>query len=170
MKRLLIISILIAGLAGGYSCSPAEPERAAPNASVSSAAVAPAEDVVAVITELEREWVAAIVKKDVATLERLLASDFSGTSPTAHTFFKHHAISDLTSGHYVVEAMDLDEISVNVYGDAAVSFTSQQEKSSYLGEDTSGHYHFTDVWIKKDGRWQVVASHGSRFDQPHAKP
>jgi ketosteroid isomerase-like protein len=63
--------------------------------------------------------------------------------------------------------MDLDEISVNVYGDTAVSFTSQEEKSTYGGRDTRGHYHFTDVWVKKGGRWQVVASHGSRFDEPH---
>jgi hypothetical protein len=45
-------------------------------------------------------------------------------------------------------------------------FTSQEEKSSYGGKDTS-HYHFTDVWVKEGGRWQVVASHGSRFDEPH---
>jgi ketosteroid isomerase-like protein len=65
--------------------------------------------------------------------------------------------------------MDLDEISVNVYGDTAVSFTSQEETSTYAGKDTSGHYHFTDVWVKKDGRWQVVASHGSRFNESHKR-
>ena len=62
--------------------------------------------------------------------------------------------------------MDLDEVSVNVYGTTAVSFTSQEEKSTYAGKDTSGHYHFTDVWVKKDGQWQVVATHGTRYDKP----
>lgn len=59
--------------------------------------------------------------------------------------------------------MSMDEVSVNVYGDAAVSYTSQQEKSKYNGKDNSGHFHFTNVWVKKDGKWQVVASHGSRL-------
>ena len=63
--------------------------------------------------------------------------------------------------------MELDEISVNVYGNVAVAFTSQNEKSQYAGKDTSGHYHFTDVWARKNGRWQVVASHGSRFNEAH---
>lgn len=63
---------------------------------------------------------------------------------------------------------NLDEVSVNVYGDTAVSFTSQKEKSTYEGKDTSGPYHFTDTWVKKDGKWQVVASHGTRFDRPTA--
>ena len=63
--------------------------------------------------------------------------------------------------------MVLDEISVNVYGDVAVAFTSQKESSKYGSTDTSGHYHFTDVWVKKRGAWQVVASHGSRFNEGH---
>ena len=36
-------------------------------------------------------------------------------------------------------------------------------------QGTSGHYHFTNVWVKRDGRWQVVASHGTRYDKPAAK-
>jgi hypothetical protein len=38
---------------------------------------------------------------------------------------------------------------VNAYRDVAITFTSRQEKSSYNGKDVSGHYHFTDVWVKK---------------------
>jgi ketosteroid isomerase-like protein len=53
-------------------------------------------------------------------------------------------------------------------GDVAVAFASQQEKSRYGSADhLSGHYHYTNVWLKKDGRWQVVSSHGSRFDTAH---
>jgi hypothetical protein len=105
----------------------------------------------------------AIVAKDFATLDRLLASDFIGTSPTGHTYSKDMAIADLKAGKYVVTRMDLDEIFINAYGNTVVAFTSQQERSMYGGEDFSGHYHYTDVWVRKNGRWQVVASHGSRF-------
>lgn len=131
------------------------------------ATTAAANTVEAAITQLERDWAAAIVKKDAAALDRLLADEFNGTSPTAHTFPKTVAVQELQSGKYVVESMVLDEISVNVYGNVAVAFTSQKEKSQYAGKDTSGHYHFTDVWAKKGGRWQVVASHGSRFNEGH---
>jgi ketosteroid isomerase-like protein len=122
------------------------------------------------IAQLEREWVGAIARKDAAALDRLLADDFAGTSPTAHTYNKSMAISDVTSGIYVVESMDLDEVSVNVYGDTAVAFASQEEKSRYGQADSSGHYHYTNVWVKRDGRWQAVASHGTRYTAPHARP
>ena len=145
-----------------WSCTntPTPSEAAAP------AVAAPAEDVEATIIQLEKDWVAAIVSKDTATLERILAPGFVGTSSTAHTFSMEAAIEDIKKNSYVVDKMDLDEVSVNIYGDTAVSFTSQEEKSKYDGKDTSGHYHFTDTWVKKDGAWQVVASHGTRYDMP----
>jgi hypothetical protein len=77
------------------------------------------------------------------------------------------AMLDLKGGFYTVKKMELDEISVNVFGNTAVAFTSQEEVSSYGNEDLSGHYHYTDVWIKRGGRWQVVASHGSRYLTGH---
>jgi ketosteroid isomerase-like protein len=147
--------------------SSADPAAAAPAA---PPVVAVTEDVEGKITLLERDWVRAIVNKDAAAVEQLLASDFVGTSPTAHTFSRSGAIDELKSGKYVVDSMDLDEISVNPYGDMAVAFTSQEEKSRYEGKDTSGHYHFTDVWVKRDGRWQVVASHGTRYAAGHKAP
>ncbi len=165
MKRALLILIVFSAAVAVSSCSAAK--ETSPSSPVINATPSSTEDVEGTITRLERDWAAAIVSKDLAVLDRLLADDFNGTSPTAHTFPKSTAIGELKSGKYAVDSMDLDEISVNVYGNTAVSFTSQEEKSTYAGKDTSGHYHFTDVWIKKDGRWQVVASHGSRFNEPH---
>jgi len=118
------------------------------------------------IAQLERAWVAAIVDKDLVMLDELLAPEFNGTGPNAVTYSKGIAIADLKSGAYVVDKMSVDEISVNVFGDTAVAFTSQEEKSKYGNQDFSGHYHFTNVWVKRNGNWQVVASHGSRFGMP----
>jgi ketosteroid isomerase-like protein len=165
MKRLIAILTLASAASLFVSCSqsaePVAPE-ATPALTAQAVAQSP-EEAVAEITQLERDWVAAIVNKDPATLERLLAEDFNGTSVTGGTFPKRDAIEDLKAGTYVVQSMDMDEVSVNVYGDAAVSFISQKEKSTYAGKDSSGHYHFTNTWIKKDGKWQVVASHGSQY-------
>jgi ketosteroid isomerase-like protein len=162
MSHHVLAAIAVVAGIGTWACT--NPSGPQPNAAPAAVA-APAEDVSAVIVQNERDWVSAITRKDAATLDRLLADDFVGTSPTAHTYTRTNAIDDLKSGKYVVESMMLDDVSVNVYGNAAVSFTSQEEKSRYAGADTSGHYHFTDVWVKKDGRWQAVASHGTRYDK-----
>ena len=170
MRRLnLLVALAAAGAMA--ACTQASPSGAAdpPPATDSAALAAPViENAEAVIGQLEREWVAAIVKKDAAAIDRLLADEFTGTSPTAHTYTKTQAIADLTGGAFVVTSMELDDVSVNSYGDVAVAFTSQDEKSTYDGKDISGHYHYTDVWVKRDGRWQAVASHGTRYDRGHA--
>jgi ketosteroid isomerase-like protein len=155
MKRRYLFILAILGVAAWFSYAMAfatTPTVVRDNKSV--------EDTIA---QLERTWVTAIVNKDIVTIDRLLANDFKGTSPTAHTYSKRMAIADLNSGTYSVTKMDLDEISVAVYGNTAVAFTTQEEKSTYDGKDFSGYYYFTDVWVKNNGRWQVVASHGSRF-------
>jgi len=171
MRRLNLL-IALAAVAALAACRQGSPSGGASNPSAATNAAALAlpetENVEAVVSQLEREWVSAIVNKDGATIDRLLAEEFAGTSPTAHSYTKRMAIDDLKSGAFVVTSMDLDEISVNSYGNVAVAFASQEEKSTYDGKDISGHYHYTDVWVKKDGRWQAVASHGTRYERRHA--
>jgi ketosteroid isomerase-like protein len=163
LRYILLAPVLTASVLTLVACQ----QESTPSIAAAEPAPAATEDVDATIIQLERDWVNAIVKKDTSTLERLMAADFNGTSPTAHTYPRELAISDLRSGKYVVESMTLDEISVNAFGDVAVAFTSQEEKSRYEGQDTSGHYHFTDTWIKRNGQWQVVASHGTKYDKGH---
>jgi ketosteroid isomerase-like protein len=166
MFRHLVLLAVTGGVVISVACT-REEARVNPAGEAVPAVATGGEDVPATISQLEREWVAAIVNKDQAALGRLLADDFVGTSPTAHFYTKDMAVADLARGTYVVDAMDLDEISVNVYGDTAVAFASQDETSRYATTDISGHYHYTNVWVKKDGRWQAVASHGTRYQTGH---
>lgn len=54
-------------------------------------------------------------------------------------------------------------MTVHVYGDAAVvTGKASLRNAKYKGKDISGDYLFTDTWVRKGGRWQVVASHDSK--------
>jgi ketosteroid isomerase-like protein len=158
-----VVVLLFAAVSTAAAQTALKTGAAASRPTISSASTA-TKQVETAISQLEREWAAAIVKADRPALDHLLAAEFNGTSATGHTFPKAMAIEELQSGKYKVESMAFDEITVNVYGDVAVAFTSQTEKSHYAGQDTGGHYHFTDVWARKGGQWQVVASHGSRVN------
>ena len=166
MLRQFAILGVTAAIVGSTGCA-REAARENPPAAVAPAPASAGADAEATVAQLEREWVAAIVQKDEAALRRLLADDFVGTSPSAHHYTKELAIADLSKGTYVVDSMDMDEISVNVYGDTAVAFASQDEKSRYGDVDISGHYHYTNVWVKKGDRWQAVSSHGTRYSTGH---
>jgi hypothetical protein len=110
---------------------------------------------------LEDAWVYAIVHKNFNVLNHIIADDFVGTSPNGFRYTKQEAISDLQSGSYVVRSMVLDNVKVRVFGDTAVVTLYQNEHSKFGDEDSSGRYAFTDVWVKRDGAWQAVASQGT---------
>jgi ketosteroid isomerase-like protein len=63
------------------------------------------------------------------------------------------------------EPFDLEPMKVRIFGDAAVVTGDHWEKSQYDGRDTSGHYRWMDVFVKRDGRWQAVASELTRVEE-----
>lgn len=158
MNRSLFVTAAVALMFFAASCSGSSGPANAPSASTISAASA-SESADQVITRSEQAWVAAIVKKDTSTIERLLADDFSGTTDD-QIYSKADAIEDVKSGTH--KSLDLDNIKVRIFGDTAVVTMGQTEKSRHGDTDFSGHYLFTDVWTRKNGEWIAVASHGSR--------
>jgi ketosteroid isomerase-like protein len=153
MKKTMFTALTAVSVMLMASCSGAEPTKATP------AVAANAADIKTVIENQEREWVKAILAKDPATIDRLLADDFIGTT-NDQKYSKEDAIADVKSGMH--ESLELDDIDVRVWGDTAVATMGQEEKSRHGKEDFSGHYLFTNVWIKLNGQWRAVASHGSR--------
>src|SRR4029078_9135041 len=120
MKRssiVLIVSTLV--LAAWWFYTPTSAVLAGPGPRDTN------QSVESIITQLELKWSLAIVNKDAASLERLLANEFNGTTPTGNTYSREMAIADLKNGTYEVTMMDLDQIDVNVFGNTAVAFTSQ---------------------------------------------
>jgi ketosteroid isomerase-like protein len=158
MKGLLAIAI--ASMALLPSCTGNDVQTAAPAPTISAAPAADnAQQAVTQLQKFERDWIAAIVGKDTATIDRLLADDFAGTT-NDQRYSKTDAIEDVKSGTH--ESLDLEELDVRVFGDTAITTMVQNEKSRHDNEDFSGRYFFTNVWVKRNGEWRAVASHGSR--------
>ena len=157
MNRIWMGTLVVASLLLAAACAGSGPQAGTPPA---TAASADTDKVAQVIDGLERDWARAIVAKDAAAIERLLADDFTGTSQEV-VYSKADAIGDVR-GDTTYESLDLTNIKVRVLGDTAVATMDQTEKGTHAGEPFSGHYLFTNVWVKRNGQWQVVASHGSR--------
>jgi ketosteroid isomerase-like protein len=116
------------------------------------------------LMQMERDWTEAALKKDTAALDKILADDWAGQSPTGVST-KAQSLADLKSADYKLESQTLGEMKVRVFGNTAVVTGSDDEKSSYKGKDTSGHYLWTDVYVKRHGRWQAAASQATLMTQ-----
>lgn len=110
---------------------------------------------------MERDWAEAIVKHDAAAISRIVAEDWSETSWDGTSFGKAQALADLPFG--TTESITMDPIKVRVFGLVAIVSAGDVEKSTYKGKDTSGHYVWTNVYLNREGLWQVVATQGSKL-------
>jgi ketosteroid isomerase-like protein len=65
-----------------------------------------------------------------------------------------------------VESFAYADVSVRTYGDVAVMQSRWHQRARLRGDDWSGEGLLTDVWVRRDGRWQVVARHSSLVSNP----
>jgi len=52
---------------------------------------------------------------------------------------------------------------VFVVGDTAIVHGLWTETATLNGKDTSGQFRFTDTFVKRDGRWQAVATYSTKL-------
>jgi len=116
-----------------------------------------------VVSYLEREWNDAALKRDTSWVQRNYASDASQiNSRTGALWTKAQAVADARTDKTVFHSIDLSDLDVRVEGNTAVV----TGVNHYVGRDPQGkaldrRVRFTDVFIKRDGRWQVWATQGT---------
>lgn len=147
----IITFVALTGLIAGYALAD-EPTGTAGDS------VAAVKDI---LIQIEHQWGDAMVKGDVPAFSQCVADDWILTTSNGSRITKQIAQADLREGALMIESFQLDDVIVRVYGDAAVVLGLITEKSSLRGQDTSGQRRFTDVFIKREGRWQAVVSHES---------
>jgi len=113
------------------------------------------------LMDVENHWAEATVKGDVQALERLYADEYLAIDPAGATFTKAQDIANVKSGNFKLATFKLDELKVRLHGEVAVVTGRNTIKATYMGKDISGAYRFTDVFVKRGGRWQVLTTQGT---------
>jgi hypothetical protein len=91
-----------------------------------------------------------------AVLNDLLGDDYTNTDAYGMVRHKAQVIADIESGNSSFEAIDLDDISVRLYGDAAVLTAKRTVRGRAARRDPSGQFRQIRVYAKRQGRWQAV--------------
>jgi len=119
------------------------------------------------LIKLEDDWAQAMVKRDAARLSQFYGDDYVFTDADGVVSTKAKELEEITSGPYHETSYKFDDLQVRLFGDVAVVTGRNTIQGSW--EDTqqsmSGPYRFTDVFVKRDGRWQCVASQASRVER-----
>jgi hypothetical protein len=116
------------------------------------------------IIEMERKWAEGVCV-DNGVVAGLLADDFQGTSTKGARFTKADELKD-EKGARTTHDCGLDEAKVRFFGDRlAVVYGSEHA----VGKDKSQPNAkvcqvWTDTWLKRDGSWEIIASHDNRVE------
>jgi ketosteroid isomerase-like protein len=114
------------------------------------------------LVDLSREVARAVQEHDVDTLERLLAAEF--TLQGAAGQLGREAFLEAAAGPYEIEDFSYEEIDPEVYGDTAVLVSRYTQEARLEGRDLSHRMNVTDIWTRRDGRWQLVRRHATIAD------
>jgi hypothetical protein len=113
------------------------------------------------IVEIENAVIRAQLADDVAYFERMLSDDFRFVTPHGKIVTKREDIDQYKTGYLRLLEVDVDDRTIDIYGDAAVVRFRVKFK------DQAGKYPFcsamrmTRIYSKHSGKWKMVAGHSS---------
>jgi hypothetical protein len=109
------------------------------------------------IMELERHTKEASIHNDTKFTEQALADNYIAIGPLGTVVTKSDMVDVRRRSKLHYEFIDVTEMVVRIYGDTAVVTAKAEVKGSDFGEDFSGPYRYTRVWIKQNGAWRAVS-------------
>lgn len=145
MNRLMLVGALLLGVATGVQAQQADQADA---------------DAVKA-AELRRFEV--MTAKDYTALATLLGDDLVYTHSSAAVDSKASYLESLTSGRVTYKVIKPTDLQVRVFGDIAVIHGVAAMNVDANGQAIVNTLRFTDIWARRDGRWQMIAWQSTRL-------
>jgi len=115
------------------------------------------------LLKLERAFADAIIKNDLESIGRIVADDWIIVDPNGEIVDRTRFFEVIKSGALTHDMMESEDFRVRVYGESAVVTAITSTKGKFMGQEFSTRERATDVFVKRDGRWECVLTHLTRF-------
>jgi hypothetical protein len=167
----LLVGLIVLVLTG---CQPA----ADTNRNLAAASATPAREtfdptaIEAEVIRIEREWYNATKTHSAEAAKGFLADNALIVYPDGTAATKADEIRAIESGAMTADTYEMLESKVTVINADSAFITGRSTikngKYAVPGQkkpiDISGEYRFLDVYARRDGKWQVVASQAVKID------
>ena len=155
MKRIVSVVVFVVAAASMVFAQAADTRK--PSAGTGT----PAQDTEATLLKMERDAAAALTKRDVAGFSAIFAADAILTGPDGAVQTKAQLLADVKSGALAIQSTEISDLKVRVFGESAVATYTTTDKGKYKDRDISGRYRWIDVFVRRGGKWQIVAGQGT---------
>ena len=107
-----------------------------------------------------RDYDEALRRADIAAVERFWASEYTFVNPRGERLTRAARVANLRTKRTALDSLahaPKDE-RIQIYGDMALYSTLLTLSGRYSGEAEQGQFRALVVWIRRDDRWQQLAS------------
>jgi ketosteroid isomerase-like protein len=118
------------------------------------------------LIDLERKWDFAFEHRDTKFIADVLADEFIATYSDGNRGDKANEIRLSSEFNQQVDSSSMEEFVVRVYGETTVVWFTKRMTGPKQGKPTTVAFRYTDVFVKRAGRWQCVSSQSSRIPNP----
>jgi ketosteroid isomerase-like protein len=115
--------------------------------------------------QVERHRFEAMVRGDLAALDRVLAEDLTYVHTTGGVDTKESFLAALESGAVRYVSIQPEEVRFRVYGAVAVGNGTSEMAVRVQGEDHLFRIRYTDVYAREGGQWRLVAWQSTRLPE-----
>ncbi len=116
------------------------------------------------IDRLEEAWRNALLRRDAASLDGLLADDYMAITASGTLQSKDQTLSGLRNGMLRFNSIAISDRKVRFYGTTALVVSRADISGTAAHGDISGSYRYTHVWVRDgQGAWRIVSFEASRI-------
>jgi ketosteroid isomerase-like protein len=109
------------------------------------------------INQIEERRYETMAAADTQGLAQILADEFVYHQPTGNVASKAMYLQQIGSGKVKIKTFERYGVTVHVYGDTATAMGSTRLDIELDGQSRKVDLAYLNVWVKRDGRWQLAA-------------
>lgn len=115
------------------------------------------------IITLDKQRMEAMCRRDIPALNALLADDLVYTHSSARLDSKQSLIKGMESGTTVYTSVEPSDVKAQDFGDTVVLTGAARIQVTTNGRPIQFGVRFTDIYVNKNGQWQMVAWQSTRL-------
>lgn len=116
-----------------------------------------------ILMQIERDWDAAVLSRNVEVVDEILADEFMATYDDGSRGDRARELKLVAEFDQKVESSALEDFRIKTYGDTAIVWFTRRLTGPSKGKRLEITFQYMDVFVHRDGRWRCVASQSTRL-------
>jgi hypothetical protein len=113
------------------------------------------------LERLNEAWLKAWLAKDAATIEAMMAPEYTYIAPNGQVLDRERILAVVRSPSYRLDRSTGSEVQITRFKDSAIVLRRSKSSGSYDGQAFTEDHRCSAVWLRRRGVWKLAWEHCS---------